>query len=92
MNVAASFNLPLRLLRSPQATPAHIAPTATVDRLALLEVTGTAVVETVKLAEDRPTLLVRLYEPFGGRASATLSPPPYVLTATSRAPRISRQC
>ena len=78
VNVAASFNLPLRLFRVPHAGTATISSTPSVDRLALLEVSGTAVVETVKLAEDRPALLVRVYEAFGGRASTIIAAPPYV--------------
>ena len=72
---AAAFNSPLRVLRS--AGPPVPVVSAQRRGLSLLEVSGGAVVESVKLAEDRDTLIVRLYEAYGGRTVASLRSPPY---------------
>ncbi|QNK81668.1 glycoside hydrolase family 38 C-terminal domain-containing protein [Nakamurella sp. PAMC28650] len=59
-----AINLPLR--RGPGSAP--------VDPLVRLSGPGTAVVEAVKLADDRSgDVIVRLYEPLGGRSTITLS-------------------
>jgi len=72
---AAAFNSPLRVLRS---TAAPVPDGGTQHRgLSLLEVSGGAVVESVKLAEDRDTVILRLYEAYGGRTVASLRAPPY---------------
>ncbi|WP_028280135.1 glycoside hydrolase family 38 C-terminal domain-containing protein [Arthrobacter sp. H5] len=60
------LNLPLRSLSGVGAT--SVEPLVSLDNLAV-------VVEAVKLAEDRSgDVIVRLYEAFGGRASAVVSP------------------
>jgi len=59
-----ALNLPLHVTESNGAPPTALAP--------LVQATHT-VIETIKLAEDRAALVIRLYEPYGRRVSETLT-------------------